>query len=116
MALPDEVKAQALREIESFLARKVPPDLADELKFDVSVRGNDVTIIERRPPWNPDFGSEWTASDIARLRYDPSTKTWTLHYPTSSGRWYDYEGLGPARDLRALLTEIEADPTGIFWG
>ena len=80
------------------------------------MRGNEITIVERRPPWNPDLGSEWTTSEVARLRYDPSARTWTLRCPTSSGRRHDYEGLGPARDFGAVLAEIEADPTGIFWG
>ena len=73
-------------------------------------------IVERRPPWRPDLGSEWTGSDIARLRLNPPTGTWALEWKDSSDRWHAYDSVQPSPDLAPLLAEIDADPTGIFWG
>ena len=42
--------------------------------------------------------------------------TWTLYWRGSDERWHAYEDTKPSRDVQPLLAEIEADPTGIFWG
>ena len=62
------------------------------------------------------MGPEWTSNALARLRYDPSSRTWSLHYRDSSDRWWAYDGIGPTATVAPLLAEIERDPTGIFWG
>ncbi|MDX6538288.1 MAG: hypothetical protein QOD37_2629 [Gaiellales bacterium] len=61
-------------------------------------------------------GSEWAEMKIAQLRLDPSDDGRTLYCSNSNGRWRRYDGVGPAATVEPLLTEIERDPTGIFWG
>jgi hypothetical protein len=78
------------------------------------VRGSAITIIERRAPWRDDFGPEWSRSKIAQLRYDHGT--WTLHRADRSGRWLQYPDREPSPRLDDLLTEIDRDPAGAFWG
>jgi Protein of unknown function (DUF3024) len=78
--------------------------------------GNSVTISERRPPWRVDLGSEWTDLKVAQLRYDPSERTWSLYCRDRHERWFLYDGIQPATNIVPLLTEIDEDPTGIFWG
>ena len=38
------------------------------MRVEFKVRGNDVTIYERRAPWHPDV-TDWTSAPVARLRY-----------------------------------------------
>ena len=59
------VSEDALAEVERFCEERTPPDLGDQLRLECSVRGNAITIVERRPPWNPRLGSEWTTSHVA---------------------------------------------------
>jgi hypothetical protein len=40
-------------------------------------------MVERRPPWNPDLGSEWSSLKVAQLCYDDAARRWRLF---SSGR------------------------------
>jgi DUF3024 family protein len=114
--IPEAVKSEALRTVEAFCEERVPADLSDELRLECSQRGNDITIVERRPPWRPDIGPEWTTSSVARLRYHPDSRKWSLRAPLSNGRWFDYEGGDHYADIRVLLAMIDADRTGIFWG
>ena len=85
------IDAAALQEVEAFCESRVPVRLRGQVRLELRVRGDAITIVERRPPWRPDFGPEWTSSDIARLRFDPSTATWSLDWKDSSGRWHAYE-------------------------
>lgn len=110
MAVPPD----APRLVQLFCEKRIPP--SDELRLEVEVRANEVTIVERRPPWNPDAGGEWTSLAVAKLHWDPQTEEWSLRYADSGGRWHRYDGISSSRELGLQLVEIDRDPTGIFWG
>lgn len=112
MAVPQD----ALPEVERFCEERTPPDLRDEMRLECSLRGDAITIVERRAPWDPQLNSAWTTSDVAQLRHDGGEGSWSLHWRGSDERWHPYDPLPQSRDLRLLLAEINADPTGIFWG
>lgn len=115
MAIPESVKATALEHVEAFCER-VPPEHRDEVRIDYAVRGNAITVVERRPPWHPGLDPEWTSMKIAQLRYDQESGTWTLYCCDRHERWFLYDGVEPSREVTPLLAEIDEDPTGIFWG
>lgn len=102
--------------VRHYCADKIPPQYRNEVRVESDVRGGHVTIFECRPPWNPDFGSDWTRQPVAQLRFDPADHRWTLYSADRNGRWHDYRNSKPTRQIDELLTEIDADPTGIFWG
>jgi hypothetical protein len=54
--------------------------------------------------------------NIAQLRYDERTRTWSLYAADRNSRWFLYDNVGPAPDVGPLLAEISDDPTCIFWG
>jgi hypothetical protein len=88
----------------------------DDYRIEHTVRGASITIVERRPPWNPDFGPEWSSLKVAQLRYDDRARRWQLYTAGSDDRWHAYEFAAPAADVASLLDVIEQDSTGIFWG
>jgi len=55
---------------------------SDHYRIEHSVHGASITIVERRPPWNPALGSEWSSTKVAQLRYDVRSSRWT---PYSAG-------------------------------
>lgn len=117
MTRGDEPLGTATAAVEAFCKARIPEDLRDEIRLEVSRRGRSITINERRPPWDPGrAGEEWTSSPVAQLRQDPAPGTWSLYYPDRNGRWWPYEGIGPTGAVDSLLAEIDRDPTGIFWG
>lgn len=107
---------KAMHAVQTFCSSRVPEDLRDEIKIECTRRGKSITIVERRPPWNPDFGAEWSETKVAQLRFDDSAESWSLYCPDSNGRWHHYDRVRPSRTIESLLVEVEADPTGIFWG
>ncbi|HZA20967.1 MAG TPA: DUF3024 domain-containing protein [Actinomycetota bacterium] len=96
---------------------KIPPHARDEVRIEVDVDERSVTILECRPPWDPErIGPRWTRSPVARLRYMRSRRAWTLYWPDRNSKFHVYELIQPTADIGALLDEIDRDPTSIFWG
>ena len=102
--------------VRRYCEAKVPAQLLAEVRVECEVRGRNITIVERRPPWDPSLGSEWTTQPVAQVRFDPSGNTWTLFFARSTGRWVRYQGAPVTPRIDELLSEIDEDPTGIFWG
>ena len=102
--------------VKRFCEARVPPELREEIRIEVIEDRGALTIVDRRPPWSQDYGSEWTSVNVARLRYAGTKKLWTLYCSDRDGRWVRYPYIGPTPEVDPLLAEIDRDPTGIFWG
>jgi hypothetical protein len=111
-----DVVDQAMPRVQSYCDSRVPQDLRDALRIECTRRGSSITILEQRPPWNPDLGSEWSETKVAQLRYEDSAGTWSLHCSDSGGRWHVFDDVRPSRTVEPQLAVVEADPTGVFWG
>jgi hypothetical protein len=116
MATNDERLREATEAAERFCERRSPPELADEMRIELVATKTSLTIVERRAPWGPGMGSDWTHSEVARLRLDPRTLTWSLLWKRASGRWAPYADVPPSSDVEPLLAAIDDDPLGVFWG
>lgn len=111
---PAAIPETDLAAIRRFCEQNSPAEHAHHLRVEFGVRGKAVTIYECRPPWDDD-GSEWTRQPIGQLRYDPQDQRWRLFWADRNDRWHAYEMLGPA-GIKRVLTELDSDPTCIFWG
>jgi hypothetical protein len=103
-----------LARIRHYCESKVPQQIRDKVRVEMDVRGRSVTIFECRPPWQATM-TEWSRDRVAQLRYDTESHLWSLYYADRNSRWHRYFDTDPGT-LDELLAEIEADPTGIFWG
>jgi hypothetical protein len=116
MALPVDVRETAMSEVGRFCAARVPETLRSQVRLEHRLRGNAITIVERRPPWSELVGPEWTTTHIAQLRYDEAGRRWSLYCRDSREHWWLYDDAEAAADVGPLLVAIDEDPTGIFWG
>lgn len=115
MSLPDLVRALIEKKVGEYCKEKVPPHVLDKLNISYNIRGDSVTIFENRAPWSPDI-KEWASMPVAQIRYDNKTGAWTLYCSDRNDKWHKYPGIEPTRNIDELLSEIDKDPTGIFWG
>ena len=113
--LPVLVKAFIEKKLDAFLKKRLPPWAAAEVRLSHKFRGASVTIFEHRAPWRED-DTEWTVMSVAQLRYDARSGKWTLYCADRNSRWREYTNAAPTKDFDALLSEIDRDPTHIFWG
>jgi hypothetical protein len=104
-----------LRKICEYATKVVPPDFQDQIRMEVDVRGNTVTIVECRPPWPEDSDPEWTRQGVARMKFAPDNGKWTLYWSDSNSRWHIFDLITPG-SIGKILNEVEQDQTNIFWG
>jgi hypothetical protein len=114
--LPELVKLAAVRQVERFCDSRVPEHARDEVRLEFVVRGNSITLVERRAPWRSDVGPEWSSLTIAQLRYDAEAGAWSLYCRDRNERWFPYTEAHTHSDVAPLLEAVDADLTGIFWG
>lgn len=105
-----------LRRIDAFCEARIPARARHQVRLEVETKGCNVTIVERRAPWRPDFGPDWSRMPIASLRYSPTHGHWTLFWGDSNGTWHRYERMPPTPTISTLLDEMDRDPMRIFWG
>lgn len=113
-SLPELVRKGVERDLGRYCEERIPPHVRDKIRMEYEIRGNSVTLIERRPPWRPEQTSEWSRSTVAQLRYEQAK--WALYWSDRNGRWHPYDLFDPTPDLSAALREIDDDPTAVFWG
>lgn len=119
LALPvvSDLPEIALAAVEVLCESRVPEQHRHEIRLGCTRRGHTITILERRAPWNPELiGPDWTSLEIAQLRFDQSSGRWSLYCRDRNEQWCPYENIGTSASIGPLLAEIDADPTGIFWG
>jgi len=112
MTLPELDVARVQR----WCAARVPEHARHQVRVECDVAPRHLTIVGRRAPWREDVGPEWISFPIARLRYTAADKPWTLYWPDRNLRFHTYRLLAPSHRVEAPPTEIDRDPTCIFWG
>lgn len=112
MALPELDVARVQR----WCAARVPEHARHQVRVECDVALRHLTIVERRVPWHEEPGQEWTSFPIARLRYIAADHAWTLYWRDRNERFHIYQQLSPSPRAEDLLTEIDRDPTCLFWG
>jgi hypothetical protein len=114
MALPELTKRQVVTEVSQYCEGRVPPHAQDQVRVRYKIRSNAVTLFEERRAFADP--SQWVEIKIAQMRYDPESQQWSLFWSDRNSRWRRYDILHPQKNFDALLSEIDKDPTCIFWG
>ena len=112
MPLPDLDVARVQR----WCAARVPDHARHQVRVECEIAPRHLTVVERRAPWREDYGPEWTSLPIARLRWNATTKTWTLYWRDRNLRFHHYDRAPATANIQTLLDELDRDPTAIFWG
>lgn len=114
--MPEEVRIEAGRRINEFLAGRLPKvqDPENKIRFQVTAKGNRITGAEKRPL----FGDPAQAScvDCFQVRYTGFDRRWHLYWKRASGRWWPYVPDRPVYTVEDCLREIASDASGCFWG
>ncbi len=116
MPIPELVRRLAENQIQAYCERRVPAHARHQVRLEAVTEGNAITIVERRAPWRPEYGPEWSTRGMVRFRYEPRLGAWSLFWSDRHGRWHRYAYAQPSLDVEELLAEVERDPTSIFWG
>lgn len=115
MQLPEVVRNRAEQLLFGFCVLRAPENARDQYRLEFRVRGTTVTLYECYAPLLPGQ-VKWSRVPSAQFRYDPGRQLWTLYWADRNCTWHVYDDVDPSPDLVKLLVEVNADPTGIFFG
>jgi DUF3024 family protein len=114
MPLPNEDVA-AVREWVNALNSSLPAHVTSQLRYELDLYRNALTLVECRPVVPHDPGSDWFRVPFARLRFTRS-RGWELYWSDRNSDFHVYEPVEPTQNVAMLLAEIDDDPTCIFFG
>ncbi len=112
--LPDLQRARISELLTDYCEATVPQRVRDKVRLSFRIEGNVIDLFELRPRFRAP--RQWQEESVARFRYVQSHRVWRLYCQYRDLRWHEYEPLFEARSFEELLTEVDKDPTGIFWG
>jgi len=113
----NDIFTEGAEAVRLYCEGRIPEPLRDQVRVESSARGNSITIFECRPAWRPEPGNDaWTRQEVAQFRLDLGREVWTLYCRRATGRWQRFDPAPEATQVEPLITEVEADSTGIFWG
>jgi hypothetical protein len=95
---------------------RIPERARDEIRYELDVDDRAVTVYECRPLWRPEYGPEWTRFPIVRFRYTKARREWTTYWRDRHLKFHRFPPIDPSEQIEVLLTAVDADRTGIFWG
>ncbi len=110
-----ELQAATVRNLfERYCARRVPPAARAKVRVGYRIEGASVVLFEERPGFRAPH--DWHEMAVAKFTYVATRREWRLYCQHRDSRWHSYEAIPAASSLARLLSEVDADPTGIFWG
>jgi hypothetical protein len=115
-ASPSQLSRVDLVKIRRFAEARIPAAVRHEMRLEVAVHGQVVTLVERRAPGGPTSDLEWVSHPIAQLRFNRASHLWSLYWRATGERWRRYGGIVPAAHVEPLLAEIAVDPYRYVWG
>jgi hypothetical protein len=99
--------------VRRWAAARVPDEAAAGYRLEVTRRGRVLTITRHPPSGDRNTWSRWP---LAQLRLNLARRSWTLWWLDRNGRWRLYDDVNPTRQPGRLLTAIDNDPDGVFFG
>jgi hypothetical protein len=114
LALTEVQKAHLAKLLTAYCANRVPPPVRSKVRVGYRVVGNAVILYEERPAFQPPH--DWQEMVVAKFTYVGTRREWRLYCQHRDLRWHAYQALPAASSLAKMLDEVDADPTGIFWG
>jgi hypothetical protein len=76
LAMAADLPETDLAHLRRWCGQRIPAHAQHQVRLEHQTHGRAVTITERRAPWHPDYGPEWTTRPVAQLRH--STHGWRL--------------------------------------
>ena len=114
MALSEIQRAQVHKLLTAYCAARVPAAVRSEIRVGFRFDRNAVILYEERPSFQPPY--DWREMVVAKLTYVGTRREWRLFCQHRDRKWHAYQARPASSSFATLLDEVDADPTGIFWG
>ncbi|MBT0962869.1 DUF3024 domain-containing protein [Denitromonas iodatirespirans] len=96
-------------------ARRPPPHVRRELDLSYRVSGQSFELFEVRQAWRGAPG-ETIEHPIVKATFVKTVNAWRIYWQRADLRWHRYEPYPTARTIDEVLSVIETDEYGCFYG
>jgi hypothetical protein len=116
MALPLLTQHLVKTKLLAYCERKIPAHARHQVRLSYEIDTHKVTLNEEREAFSQP--GTWITIPIAQFRFVESTGLWTLYCANLTKRdaWRIYPEAKPTKDFEALLSKLDTDQMGVFWG
>lgn len=104
-------KIRIIKIMDNYTKNKIPKHLQNQINISYEIRGNNVTLIEKRPAFQSD---QWVKIDIAQFRKDE--EQWKIYWKDSKGKSHHVDDFKPNKNFEKQLEIVDKDERGMFWG
>lgn len=112
--MPAEIRKQAMKKINEFLAKGIPPHLRKEIGYLMKAKDNRIIVFEKRPLFSDPLRT--SCIEIFQVRYTDYDNRWHLYWMRKFGKWWPYVPKKPVYTIEDCIREVENDAWGCFWG
>ncbi len=112
--IPEEIRENAVEEINKYLYNKVPPKHRSKIGFLVKAQYNRITIAEKRPLFGDP--ARTSCSEFCQMRYTDFDNRWHLYWKRKTGKWWPYVPKNDVYTINDCIREVDEDGWGCFWG
>ena len=103
------------RQIKDFIERKRPPlEIRNKIDIGYSYKNNSLELFEIRPQWNDE--KIIRQHRIAKAKYIKTKKIWKIYWLPSNLKWLAYKTNTEVKLISEVLSIIDEDAHGCFWG
>ncbi len=110
----EDIRENAVEEINGYLYNKVPPKHRRQIGFLVKAQHNRITIAEKRPLFSD--SSKTSCCEFCQMRYTDFDSRWHLYWKRKTGKWWPYVPREDIYTINDCLRELDEDSWGCFWG
>ena len=112
--MPAHIREEAVKRIEKYISEKIPTHLRSKIRLAMKVRGNAITVYERRPLFTD--SSQWSSREIFQVRYTDYDDRWHLYWMRVFHKWWPYRPSVTVYTIDDCIREVNEDGWGCFYG
>ena len=103
------------RQIKDFIEKKRPPlEIREKVDIGYSYKNNTLELFEIRPQWDDE--KIIRQHPIAKVKYIKTKKVWKIYWLPSNLKWLTYKTNSEVKLISEVLSIIDEDIHGCFWG
>ncbi len=102
------------RAVGGLCKRRNRPEFKHQLSLEYRVERHNVVVFERRPRWDKKPGV--TETPVAKFAFTRTNGQWRLFWMRGNLKWHAYKTKSVNGDLVQLVSEVDEDAWGCFFG
>ena len=114
MAFSEIELARIDRAVGGLCKRRNRPEFYDQLHLEYRIDRHDVVLFEVREAYGNRVGT--IDSSVAKFKFVRAAGIWRLLWMRRDLKWHAYEPLPSSSDVQELVSEVDGDRYGCFFG